>query len=595
MISKYSIAVLPFTNMSSDTENEYFSDGITEEILNALTKIEGLHVTARTSSFAFKNQNLDAREIGKKLNVAFVLEGSIRKSGAVVRITAQLIKSSDGFHVWSDSWDRELKNIFIVQDEIAGIIAEKVNADIKPKTSKSVLVLDNTDALDYYLRGIYLLNTWDFREGQNMIHNFERAIQLDPNLVKAYVGLCRVYTWLGATGNVKPEEAFMKVDYCIRKIQELDKDNPEILIQIAGKLFWIEWEIGQSLQMINKALLIQPSNADALLFKGIILASLGRVEESLDCLFQADRLDPYADQIKSGIGMIYNYTNENEKALEYVEENIKICPRWYAQYLTKVEALCKLGRYKEARDTITMLEKDESSPLSANQLKAYYYASKGDVANARVHLKLMEEEQPEDPTKNAPDSAFFSQIYVMLGEKEKALDYLEHGMKYKAAPFLFFLIDSMWNELRMHPRYVNATKALKFNLNNKESAGQTRKYKKSTINESQAVEISNKLNKFMHTEKPWLNPTLTLYDLAEGVDLTTNQLSQILNEFLHKNFYDYINSFRLEYFLKLKKENKFKDFTILGLAYESGFNSKTTFNTFFKKTTGKTPSEYFRG
>ncbi|MBN2518880.1 MAG: hypothetical protein JXB17_00105, partial [Bacteroidales bacterium] len=228
MISKYSIAVLPFVNISSDKENEYFSDGITEEILNALSKIEGLHVTARTSSFAFKNQNIDIREIGRKLNVALILEGSIRKSNNLVRITAQLTDTSNGYHLWSDTWDRELKNIFIVQDEIAAIIAEKINKDIKLDVSHEGHVVENTEALDLYLKGQYLLNKWDFNESNNIINCFEQAIKLDPGLIKAYIGLSHVYTWLGSTGFVKPEEAHIKVEYCIKKVLELDRNVPDV-------------------------------------------------------------------------------------------------------------------------------------------------------------------------------------------------------------------------------------------------------------------------------------------------------------------------------------------------------------------------------
>ena len=227
--------------MSSDKENEYFSDGITEEILNALSKIEGLHVTARTSSFAFKDQNIDVREIGNKLNVALLLEGSTRKSGEIVRITAQLTNASNGFHIWSETWDRELKNIFIIQDEIATIIAEKINKDIKVEKHKSQHVIENTDAYDWYLKGIYLQNKWDLNEGFNIIDCYEKALNLDSGLIKAHVGLCEVYTWLGATGYVKPYDAYIKIEYHIQKILELDKSNPEVYSLIGQRNFWIDW------------------------------------------------------------------------------------------------------------------------------------------------------------------------------------------------------------------------------------------------------------------------------------------------------------------------------------------------------------------
>jgi len=307
--------------MSSEEENEYFSDGITEQIINALSKIQDLHVTARTSSFAFKYQNIDIREIGRRLNVALILEGSIRKSENKVRITAQLSKATDGYHVWSDTWDRKLKNIFIVQDEIAALIAEKIDNDIKTGVSSAGHVIENTEALDWYLKGNYLLNKWDFNERNNIIAFFEKAIELDPNFIKAYIGLSNAFTWLASTGFAEPEDAYVKVEYCIKKVLSIDKNIPDIYVIIAGKNFWIEWNFPAALNNINKALELQPSNSDALKYKGIILAATGRIEEALDSFFQADRLDPYSDHIKSSIGMIYNYTNENAKALDFINQN----------------------------------------------------------------------------------------------------------------------------------------------------------------------------------------------------------------------------------------------------------------------------------
>jgi len=594
LVSKYSIAVLPFVNMSSDKENEYFSDGISEEILNALSKINGLHVTARTSSFVFKNQNLDIREIGRRLNVSLLLEGSIRKSGNTIRITAQLTRAENGYHIWSETWDRELKNIFIVQDEIAAIIAEKINIDIKPNVPATDHVLESTEAFDNYLRGNYLLNTWDFKEGNTVIKYFEQAVKLDPRMIKAYIRLCDVYTWLGSTGFVKPEEAHKKNEYYINKVLELDPNIPDVYVVIASKNFWIEWNFSLALKNISRALELKPSFPDALKYRGIFLAAMGRVEEALDALFQADRLDPYADIINAGIGMIYNYTNENEKALEYVEKNIKVCPQWYAQYLTKIEALCKLKRYPEAWDTIMMQDKDPNSPLSIAQLKGYYYASMGNRKDTYEQLKIMEEELNRTPMFGLPDAAFFSQIYILLGEDDKALDYLEYGMENGATPFLFNQIDSLWDRLRNHPRYLKAIQRIEVSEENIKPIDDSRKYRKSSLSKEQANLFITKIEAQMISEKLWLDSTLNLTDLAEAIDIPTNKLSQVLNEYIGKNFYDYVNNYRLEYFLKLCQEPTSKKYTLLSLAYECGFNSKTTFNAFFKKTLNTTPSEYFK-
>lgn len=594
MISKYSIAVLPFVNMSPDKENEYFSDGITEEILNALSKIEGLHVTSRTSSFTFKNQNIDIREIGKKLNVSLILEGSIRKSKEHVRITAQLINTENGYHLWSDSWDRELTNIFILQDEIAAIIAKKIISNIQPEITITDYVVKNADALDLYLKGTYLFNKLDFREAENAISCFEKSIEIAPKLTKSYIGLCNCYTWLSAAGIMNPKDAYQKIEYNINTVLALDKNIPEVYAVMAGKNFWIEWNPALALENINKALKLKPSFYDALIQKGMILVSLGRIEESLDSFFQAERINPFASTINYLIGFVYCLTNENIKALEYINKNIKICTHWYAQYITKIEILCKLKSFDEAWEIIDSLSEDDNSPLSIAELKGYYFASSGKTNEAYEQIGIIENELKNNSIEGNPTPYFLSIIYLIIGENEKALDYLEYGIEHGATPFLLSLIDNIWDELRNNPRFNIAIQKISYSIDKSEIDGISKKYKKSALSEKQIEHIKKDLSGFMEKERPYLNPKLNLYDLAESVNVSTNQLSQLLNESIGKNFYDYVNSYRLEHFLKLIKEPKYRNYTILALAYECGFNSKTTFNLFFKKTLGTTPSDYFK-
>ncbi|MCF8360149.1 MAG: helix-turn-helix domain-containing protein [Prolixibacteraceae bacterium] len=580
--------------MSSDKENEYFSDGITEEIISALSKIDGLHVTARTSSFAFKGQRLDVREIGRLINVAMILEGSIRKAGTLVRITAQLTETDNGFHLWSDSWDRELKDIFILQDEIAGLIATKINSRIDRHPVTSNIVLEDTNALDAYLRANYLLNTWDFSKGKEMLGLFQKAVDLDGNLIKAYVGMSYAYTWLGSTGHVPPVEAQQKVEECIQKVLEIDPEFPDVYTLVASKYFWMEWNIALALENIDKALERKPSYPEALMYKGLFLSASGRVEEGLDHFFQADRLDPYANQINSGIGMIYSDTNENEKALEFLEKNIRIAPYWDAQYLFKVEVLCKLKRFDEAWNQIEIQALKPNNPLSIPDLKAYYYASKGETRLALEQVEKMKEEYEKKVRHGSPDSTFLSQIYLLLGENEKALDYLEKGVQERASPILFNRINALWDGLRNNPRYIKAMESVKYPPEEKVKTIAGVKYAKSTLQQNEAARYLKQLEQLMNTAKPWLNPTLNLGDLAELIDITPHMLSRVLNEFGQTNFYDYVNGYRLNYFKQICHKPAYKRFTILSMAYECGFNSKTTFNSFFKKTMGLTPNEYYR-
>lgn len=592
--SRYSIAVLPFANISPDLENEYFSDGITEEILNALSRIEGLHVTARTSSFAFKNQKLDVREIAEKLNVSLLLEGSIRKSGQMVRITAQLIKAEDGFHLWTETWDRQLKDIFILQDEIAGMIAERVNKDIVPRRTVLKNPVEDLDALDYYLRGNYLLNTWDFTQADNMVSAFEKAIEMNPGFIQAYIGLSGTLTWLGSTGVISPAEAQPRIEHCIEKMLELDSELPEVYTIISGKHFWMEWDIATALKKINRALELKPSYPDALMYRGLLLAAAGQMDHALNSLFRAKRLNPLSNQINFTIGLVYNYTNENEKALEYVERNIEIFPGWYAQYLVQVEALCKTCRYKEAMEVIEMLEKDPSNPLSISELKAYYYASQGETIKSLQLVNEMEKVIGKDPMEEPAIFFFLGSIYSMLQKNKEALDYLELGIQRGATPLLFVKLDSTWDQLRQEPRFLKAVSRIKYPPENQEFSLSVAKYRKATLSKERAAKLDKDLDRIMHEKRPWLNQGLTLSDLSELLDVSPHTSSQLLNEYLGLNFYDYVNMFRLKEFLNQAAKSESKQFTLLSIAYECGFNSKSTFNAFFKRTLGKTPSEYFR-
>jgi TolB-like protein len=211
--NEFSVAVLPFVNMSADTENEYFSDGITEEILNALSKVNGLLVTSRTSSFAFKGKNEDIRQIGHQLGVNTILEGSVRKMGNRVRITAQLINTADGYHKWSETYDRNLEDIFAVQDEISRTIAQQLSQKLSYSDIKVPLVKPKTynlDAYNLFLKGRYYWNKWTPEGFKKAIECNEEALTVDPDFVYAYIGLSSTYLVLGSLGYLTRGMPFIK-------------------------------------------------------------------------------------------------------------------------------------------------------------------------------------------------------------------------------------------------------------------------------------------------------------------------------------------------------------------------------------------------
>src|SRR5438270_4385358 len=225
-IPQKSIAVLPFVDLSQAHDQEYFCDGISEEILDTLAKVEGLRVVAPTSSYSFKGQNADVNEIGQKLNVQNVLEGSLRREGNRIRVTAQLINARDGFHVWSETFERELQGVFAVQDEITRAIVDalKVKLAIAPETRTR----QNTEAYDLYLQGLYLSNKTDEESLRESLNFFERALEVDPNLSRAWTGIAKAWLWL-ADAYVRPLDAWPKVENAASKALSLDETDAEAL------------------------------------------------------------------------------------------------------------------------------------------------------------------------------------------------------------------------------------------------------------------------------------------------------------------------------------------------------------------------------
>jgi len=578
--------------MSSDKENEYFSDGVTEEILNSLCKLEGLHVTARTSSFAFKDQNLDVREIGRKLNVAYLLEGSIRKQGENVRITAQLIKAIDGYHLWSNTWDKELNNIFVVQDEIASDIAKKIKSGITIST-QNIKPPDNSHAIDLYLKANYILKSWNEDETNQAIDYFNQAIEISPDFAQAYVGLVDCYTLLGTVGQMDFAEASENIGINIQKAYQLDPDIPEIYISFAKKSFWYEWDLKITLDHLNKALELMPSNAEALYFKGMVFATYGKFEEALDYLFRCERLNPLSEQINYFIGTVYAFMQEWEKAIEYYDKNIAINPRFHSQYRSKIVALCNIKRFDEAWEELQHFPEGilPHKDYAIKAISGYYYACKGDTEKAMKIADFLEESLESKENNDPYGMLFLSFISLKINNPDRALDLLKIGLSKRSMYFLFILVDEPWSAVKDDARYKEAVKQIILPASDSEAQ---KKYKKSGLTREQSQEIVGRLKYEIKAQELFLNPQLTLSDLAEAIDESTNLVSQALNENLGKNFYEYINSFRLDHFIVLFSDPKHKQFTMLSSAYESGFNSKSTFNAFFKKSLGKSPREYFK-
>ena len=295
-----SIAVLPFVNMSADANNEYFSDGLSEELLNLLAKVDGLKVAARTSSFKFKKSEADIGEIGRQLNVATVLEGSVRRSGNHARITAQLIKVDDGFHLWSETYDRELDNIFEVQDEIAKAIVDALKLpllghDAKPLTSTATT--DNFEAYDLYLLGRHHARVYSEEDFNRAIEYYLRAIEIDPSFAAAYSGLADGYIFLSDFGNMPQGEAYQLARSAAEKALAIDPDSPEAHTSM-GLLLNSLRHSGEAETHFLNALEVNPNYVNALLWYCNNLNNQYRVSEGMGLVMRAMNVDPLSHNVR---------------------------------------------------------------------------------------------------------------------------------------------------------------------------------------------------------------------------------------------------------------------------------------------------------
>jgi TolB-like protein len=319
-----SIAVLPFVNMSADPDNEYFSDGIAEEILNVLARIPELKVAARTSAFAYKGTNVNITDIGRDLRVSHVLEGSVRKSGDEVRVTAQLIRADNGYHLWSETYDRQLVNIFAIQDEIATSIADalKVTLDIDGGTAGNLTGTTNTDAYDAYLKGI---NQWHLRTGEslyNSIRLFEEAIALDPQFARAHAGLALTYAVIMDYTEMPPDQARARARQAAEAALAIDPG----LVEAATALIYTVDDLEVQLQYAEQAIALNPSFATAHQWYATTLQLLGQLDAAREEYLLALDLDPRSRVINSNLAELYMLADDWEEAARVLERLLSWAP-----------------------------------------------------------------------------------------------------------------------------------------------------------------------------------------------------------------------------------------------------------------------------
>lgn len=459
-----SVAVLPFVNMSTDPENEYFSDGITEEILNALTKVEGLQVTSRTSSFAFKGKNEDIRSIGKQLNVHTVLEGSVRKAGNKVRITSQLINTSDGFHIWSETYDRNLEDIFEVQDEISNKIAETLKKKLTGKTSKEQLCKTpacNIEAYNYYLKGLYHWYKWTPPSVKVAMENYKKAIQIEPDFAMAYSRLSGCYVFLGATGHMTSEIAYPVAKEYAEKALKLDNSIPECYAALGFVKLFFDWNFSEAEMHFKKSISLNSGQAELYHNYYMYLKIMGNFEEALETIEYAHSLDPLSLNIISALGDAYFNLREFQKAKDTFLRVLEMNPRYRAAIYGLGWVYYHLSEMDKAVEAFETAHKYTGHELQGVTPLGFIYAKTGrtDEAYDCINRLRKREEQDEGVSLEID----FAVVYYGLGDYNKVFEYFEKAYEKKLGGLLF-LNSYHWNDLKNDPRFISLMK--KIGLNN---------------------------------------------------------------------------------------------------------------------------------
>jgi serine/threonine-protein kinase len=362
-----SIAVLPFENMSADRENEYFSDGLSEDLMNALAKIPDFRVAARTSAFSFKGEQVDARAIGRKLNVLTVLEGSVRKAGDRMRITAQLINAEDGYHLWSEQYDRVNTDVFAVQDEITSAIVNALKIELLAGDANAVKKKHtvNVEAYHLYLQGRYHWNRSNTDAFRKAIEHFTLAIDKDPDYALAYAGLADAYLGLGDAGHsaIPPREAFSNARGDVERALELDEALAEAHSSL-GHVSMHEFAWSDAERAFTRALELSPNYATAHHFYAFFLAATGRSQEATAALERALELDPVSLGIATDLGVLRYFARQFDQAIAQYRKVLDMDPGFTRAYVTLGSAYVQLGKHDEAIEVI-----QKAIELSGDRLK----------------------------------------------------------------------------------------------------------------------------------------------------------------------------------------------------------------------------------
>ncbi len=442
---KQSVAVLPFVDMSPAKDQEYFTDGLTENLLNGLAQVPGLQVAGRTSSFAFKNKNEDLRSVGEQLGVANILEGSVQKSGERIRITAQLVNASNGYHLWSQTFDRTLEDIFAVQDEIAVEVTKALKVALlgaEVQAAEPHVAASSSAAYTEYLKGRYADKLNTIEGALEAIDHYQRAIDLDPAMSLAWAGLASATAWhTGYSSDFA--EGYEKARTAANKALELDDSLPEAHLALADVQMSHDWDWSGAQASLQRALSLRPGDANILQKLARLEGILGKKEESLSHMQQAAILDPLDWGIQTGLAVAYSGTGQFDQSLEILRRVREMEPGRSGTHYRFGRHFLRTGKFNEALEEFKL----ETFDFLSVSGQALALDKLGKTAESQSQLNLLITAIGESASYQ------IAQVYAQREDADSAMTWLERGFVIRDPGLVYLKSDSTFNPLRDDPRF----------------------------------------------------------------------------------------------------------------------------------------------
>ena len=442
------IAVLPLANMSADPENEYFSDGMTEEIIGALSKVPGLQVASRTSCFAFKGKEVDIRQVGEKLGVGSVLTGSVRKIGNRIRITAQLVNAESGHSLWSETYDRQLDDVFAIQDELSRAIVDALKLRLGSEGDPLVTPTKNIEAYNLYLKGRFFFNRFTEPGLRKSLDFFEHVLLQEPGYARAYAGMADCWCAL-ADDWAAPDDAYPRAKAAAQRALQHDPELAEAMTSLGKVLCWYEWDFAGAEQQLRRAVTLNPNYAEAHWTFGSALPAVGRLSEAVEEMRKALTLDPLYPQYSRWLGRFLLYAGDYPAAIDQSHKTMELSTEYFQSYLDIGSACLAQGRHEQALEWYRRGQGLQTSVRSYDAFIVRALAPLGRQEEAEEILKRLEDESRQHYVR----AEVLAMGYAAVGDFDKAFASLERAFQARSAGLIYLHLDPGYTPLHPDPRF----------------------------------------------------------------------------------------------------------------------------------------------